>query len=193
MNKKKINITWNAPVIISFSLACLAVTILGYLTGGVSTRTLFSTYRASVISPMMYLRLFTHILGHRGMAHLMGNLAYILLLGPMLEEKYGPAKVLEIILVTAFVTGLVNNLLFGNTALCGASGVCFAFILLTSFTGFREGEIPLTFLLVAVIYLGQQVWDGITVRDSVSNLSHIVGGLVGAAAGYALNIRKKGR
>jgi GlpG protein len=71
--------------------------------------------------------------------------------------------------------------------LLGASGVVFAFILLTSFTGFREGEIPLTFILVAVIYLGQQIWDGVTVRDNVSNLSHIIGGLVGSGAGYLLN------
>ena len=60
----------------------------------------------------------------------------------------------------------------------------------SSFTGFRDGEIPLTFILVAVIYLGQQIWDGLTVRDNVSNLTHIIGGLVGSGAGYLLNIRK---
>ena len=74
--------------------------------------------------------------------------------------------------------------------LLGASSVVFAMILLTSFTGFREGEIPLTFILVAFIYLGQQVWDGITVRDNVSNLSHIIGGLVGSGAGYLMNIKQ---
>ena len=94
------------------------------------------------------------------------------------------------ILVTAFVTGVIHNLLFPRTILLGASGVVFSFILLTSFTGFRDGEIPLTFILVAVIYLGQQIWDGLTVRDNVSNLTHIIGGLVGSGAGYLLNIRK---
>ena len=94
-------------------------------------------------------------------------------------------------LITALITGLVHNLLFPRTILLGASGVVFAFILLTSFTDFREGEIPLTFLLVALIYLGQQIWDGITVRDHVSNLSHIIGGLVGSGAGYLLNRKRK--
>ena len=78
-----------------------------------------------------------------------------------------------------------------RTMLLGASGVAFAFILLTSFTEFKEGEIPMTFILVAVIYLGQQIWDGLTVDDNISNLSHVIGGLVGSAAGYLLNIRKK--
>ena len=76
----------------------------------------------------------------------MGNASYILLLGPMLEEKYGSVKILGIMAVTAFVTSLVNSLLFPNVALTGASGIVFAFILLTSFTGFKEGEIPLTFI-----------------------------------------------
>ena len=54
----------------------------------------------------------------------------------------------------------------------------------------KEGEIPLTFILVAVIYLGQQIWDGITVKDDISNLSHIIGGLVGGGAGWVLNFGK---
>ena len=131
------------------------------------------------------------MLGHSDLTHLVGNLAYLLLLGPALEEKYGWKSLLVVILMTALVTGLIHNLFFPQTLLLGASGVAFAFILLTSFTEFREGEIPLTFILVAVIYLGQQVWDAVAVRDSVSNLSHIIGGLVGSGAGYLLNGKGK--
>jgi len=76
-------------------------------------------------------------------------------------------------------------------ALCGASGVVFAFILLVSFTNVREGEIPITVILVALIFIGQQVYEGIFLRDNVSNLSHILGGVVGAVAGYKLNVKRK--
>lgn len=189
MSVKKLRITINAPVILGFASGCVIATLLGLISGGTITRLFFATYREPLTSPLMYLRLFTHVLGHNDLGHLMGNMAYILLLGPILEEKYGQTKVIEIILVTAFVTGLINNLLFGSIMLCGASGVVFAFILLTSFTGFQEGEIPLTFILVAVIYLGQQIWEGLTVKDNVSNLSHILGGTVGAGFGYVLNRR----
>ena len=131
------------------------------------------------------------MLGHAGWSHLVGNLSIILLLGPALEEKYGWKNLLFVLLLTAFVTGVIHNLLFPNTMLLGASGVAFAFILLTSFTEFRQGEVPLTVILVALIYLGQQIWDAITVRDNISNLSHIIGGLVGSGAGYLLNVRRK--
>lgn len=180
-------ISFNAPLVLGFALACSAVTLIGSLTGESSTARLFATYSAPMTDPLMYVRLFTHVLGHAGFAHLVGNMAYILLLGPGLEERYGAGKLLTVIAVTAVITGVIHNLLFPHSALLGASGVVFAFILLTSFTEFREGEIPLTFILVALIYLGQQIWDGITVKDNVSNLTHIIGGLVGAGAGYMLN------
>ncbi len=121
----------------------------------------------------------------------MGNMAYILLLGPMLEEKYGTARIIEVIAMTALITALVNYIFFPSSALCGASGVVFAFILLSSFTGFRQGEIPLTFILAAVFYIGQQAAQGLFVRDQISQLSHIIGGLVGACAGFALNVEKR--
>ena len=190
--KKKIKITFNAPVILGFALVSLAALVVDFLTGGASNRLLFMTYRAPLWNPLTYLRLFTHVLGHSGWSHYIGNMAYFLLLGPMLEEKYGSKRILGVMAVTAVITGLVNTLFFPNVALCGASGIVFAFILLTSFTSFREGELPLTVILVAVIYIGQQVYEGIFVSDNVSNLSHILGGVVGAVLGYRLN-KKSGR
>ena len=188
---KKLKITFNSPLVLGFALACAGAALLGTLTGESSTAMLFSTHSAPLSDPLMYIRLFTHVLGHAGLAHLMGNMAYILLLGPGLEEKYGWRDLLTVILMTALVTGVIHNLLFPRTILVGASGVVFAFILLTSFTEFREGEIPLTFILVALIYLGQQIWDAVTVRDNVSNLSHIIGGIIGSGAGYLLNRRTR--
>ena len=188
--KKGIRITFNAPAVLCFAFLCAAATLVCGLAGQAGMQ-YFSTYGSSFADPLTYLRLFTHVLGHAGVAHLVGNMAYILLLGPGLEEKYGAKKLILVILVTAVVTGLIHNLLFPRTMLLGASGVVFAFILLTSFTSFREGEIPLTFILVALIYLGQQIWEGVTVKDNISNLTHIIGGLVGGVSGFLLNRQKK--
>jgi GlpG protein len=185
--KHRLRITINAPVTLGFVFLCFIVTLLGELTGGASTEALFMTYHSSLTNPLTYLRFFTHVLGHNGWEHFIGNASYILLLGPMLEEKHGSAALAEAIVITALVTGLVNYIFFWNIALCGASGIVFAFIILASFTGFKEGEIPLTFILVAAIYIGQQVYEGIAIQDNISNMAHIVGGIVGAIVGYTLN------
>ncbi len=60
-----------------------------------------------------------------------------------------------------------------------------------SFTDFREGEIPFTFILVAAIFIGQQVYEGIAVQNNISNMTHIVGGIVGAIIGYGINVKSK--
>lgn len=185
--KKKFKISFNAPVVLGFVAVCFIATLLGTITGGKVNEWLFMTYHSPLSSPMTYVRFFTHVFGHAGWAHFIGNASYLLLLGPMLEEKYGHAKVAEVIAIVAVVTALVNYVFFWNIALCGASGVVFAFILLTSFTGFREGEIPLSFILVAIIFIGQQIFEGVTIRDNVSNLSHILGGIVGSVIGYKVN------
>ncbi len=184
---KKLKITFNSPVVLGFIFISLAVLLLGFTTLGKSNELLFVTYHSALTNPLTYVRFFTHVLGHSGWEHYIGNASYILLLGPMLEEKYGSKRILQVMVITALVTGLMNYILFPNVALCGASGVVFAFILLTSFTSFKNGEIPLTFILVAVVFLGQQVYEGVFLKDKISNLSHVVGGIIGSVFGYKLN------
>ena len=179
----------NSPLVLGFVFLSLAAMILNITTGGASNRLVFMTYRSSLGDPLTYVRFFGHVLGHSGWQHYIGNMSYILLLGPMLEEKYGAKKLLGVIALTALITGLVNFFFFPHVAICGASGVVFAFILMTSFTSFKKGEIPITFILVAVVYLGQQVYDGLFIKDNISNMAHIVGGIVGAVSGYMM--RKK--
>lgn len=188
---KKLKLTWNSPVILTFAVICLVATALNYITGGKSNELLFMTYHSSLKSLMTYVRFFTHVFGHAGWEHFIGNMSYILLLGPLLEEKYKSRTLIEVISIAALITGLINYIFFPNVALCGASGVVFAFMLLSSFTSFKEGEIPLTFVLVAVFFIGQQIIQGITLDDNVSNMAHIVGGIVGAVCGYVLNKTSK--
>lgn len=185
--KKKFKITFNAPVVLTFVVICFIATMLGIITQGRSTQAVFMTYHSSLKNPMTYIRFITHVFGHSGWGHFIGNASYLLLLGPMLEEKYGSDRIIIVIAITALATGLINYIFFGNVALCGASGVVFAFIVLASFTGFKAGEIPLTFILVVIIFIGQQVYEGITIQDNISNMAHIVGGIVGACVGYGLN------
>ena len=189
-NKHKFIITLNAPVVLVFVFICFIVTLIGVLTKGKSTELLFMTYHSSLLNPLTYLRFFTHVFGHSGWEHFINNAMYLLILGPMLEEKHGSATLAEIIAITAVITGILSYIFFPTVALCGASGVVFAFIILASFTGFKEGEIPLTFILVAILYIGGQMIQGLTVKDNISQMGHIIGGLVGAAVGFLLNRKK---
>lgn len=191
MNKKRFKIVLNAPATLSFVALCLIVTLIGVATGGKSTRFLFMTYRTKFTDLLLYVRMFTHVLGHLDMKQFLGSAAMLLLLGPLLEEKYGSRVIVEVVLITAFITSLVLLIFSPSVAVCGSSGVVFAFILLSSCAGLKDREIPITLILVAIIYLGQQIVDGITLRDNISQLAHVVGGVVGTGIGYMLNYNKK--
>ena len=184
---KKIKLSYNAPVVLSFALACFMATILGVVTNNNSTRMLFSVSGGSLTNPLTYIKLFTHVLGHSGFEHFLGNAMYLLLIGPMLEEKYGSSTMLKVILCTAFITGALHCLLGGEYYLCGASGVVFACILLASFTATKDGKIPISFILVAVLYIGKEIFSGIVIEDNVSNFAHIIGGVIGSIIGYRIN------
>lgn len=191
--KKVLKIAFNSPVILAFTALCFAVLIVDQITGKAATNMLFSVYHSSLLDPLTYVRFVGHVFGHANWDHFLGNITLLLVVGPLLEEKYGTANMIFVILATAITTGIVNFIFFPNVQLLGASGVVFAMILLASFTSIEEHTIPLTFILVAVIYIGQQVYEGLFIQDNVSNLTHILGGIVGAVCGFSLNTRKSNR
>ena len=190
-NKKKLRLSFNAPAVLTFVALCVLARVLSIVTGGGSDRAVFSVYRAPLLDPLTWVRLFGHVLGHAGWDHLLGNMMYILILGPMIEEKYGTKNTAFIILATAAVTGIINMLFFPGIALMGASGVVFAFILIASITVREDRTIPVTFILVAVLYIGQQVYQGIFQRDNISQMAHIAGGAVGSVLGFLLSKTRK--
>ena len=184
---KKINpgnwIEITSPLTLGFAGLSLAALILGWLTGGDSTRALFSVYRASAASPLFYLRLLLHVLGHVDFAHYTSNMALFLVLGPLVEQRYGARRMAMMIALTALITGLSHLLISPDAAVLGASGIVFMLILLSAAAGRKSGKSPLTLVLVALMYLGQEIAGGILQKDNISQWAHIIGGLCGMAFG----------
>jgi len=168
----------NAPVILWLTIIGLAMLVIDNILP-VNMALLFGARRTSLTDPMQYVRLFTHITAHADIAHYVGNFMMILAIGPMVEEKYGSRRLLLITVITAFITGLINVIFFPYAVVVGASGIVFMLILMASFTNIRQGKLPITVLLVAVLYIGNEVMLGLFTVDNISQLSHIIGGLSG--------------
>lgn len=186
----KLKITYNAPVVLTFALLAVIVYAIpgsfeDLAKNPHSFRWWFVAYPhlGEPYGAHSYVGLISHILGHAGWEHLLGNFMLILLIGPILEERHGSVQLLVMILVTALVTGLANVLL-SNTILLGASGVAFMMILLASTANIRQGEIPLTFIAVALVYLGGELYRAFRADDGISHMAHLVGGSVGALFGF---------
>ncbi|MBT3175904.1 MAG: rhomboid family intramembrane serine protease [Desulfobacula sp.] len=173
-------IKYNAPVILTYAI--LALCVLIFFSNGFLAQFFSSPAHISFSNPYFYLRLFSYIAGHGSWTHLIGNLMIILLVGPLLEEKYGSGKLLEMILITAISTALLNAFLFTNS-LIGGSGIAFMLILLSSFSNIKSREIPLTFIIIAFLFIGSEVVSTLKV-DRISQFSHLAGGFIGAGYGF---------
>ena len=185
-------IRYNAPVVLSFAFCATVVVILAQILGREAILPIFSVPGKGAgfrIFSWDAFRLVAHAIGHDGWTHLLANFTFVLLIGPILEEKYGSLLVLIMMLITAVVTGLINVLFF-TTGLLGASGVVFMMILLISFTNIRSGEIPLTFILVVVLFLAKEIIAAFE-TNNVSEFAHIIGGICGALFGFLLRGRQK--
>ncbi|KJS89184.1 MAG: peptidase S54 [Desulfosporosinus sp. BICA1-9] len=151
-------------------------------TDGLTTNLLFGVYRSAWTDPLTYFRLFGHVLGHGDWSHYSSNMVLFLVLGPILEEKYKSQSFFIMIAITAVVSGLFHVILFSSTVLLGASGIVFMMIVLSSVAGMKNGKIPLTLILVIIIYLGGEILS-VGSKDGIAHISHILGGICGAAFG----------
>lgn len=176
---------YNSILILSYFFISLLAYILNLISSGKTNNLLFSTYRSSPLNPLTYIRLFTHVIGHESWRHFSSNFLYILLIGPMIEEKYGTINLLIMILITAGITGIINSLL-GRKVLLGASGIVFMLIILSSFVNIEAGKIPITLILIFIFYIVNEIIDGLFKKDKVSHLGHLIGAICGFIFGFYL-------
>jgi len=182
-------IQYNSPLILSYALLSLIALGINLLTNGASNALVFSIHRSALTDPLLYVRMVAHVMGHASLTHYFDNMVLILLVGPMLEEKYGSKWLGIMMLVTALVTGMLF-LAVSDHALLGGSGLVFMLILLSSFTNLQKGRIPLTLVLAITIFIGREVITGATTQTNISHMTHIIGGVCGAVFGYVFNKRK---
>ena len=175
--------SYNSVVILSFFFISFAVLILNFLTKGKTNKILFSSYRSSIFNPLTYVRLVTHIFGHASWSHFMNNFLYILLIGPMIEEKYGSKNLIIMIALEGLVTGIINNI-FTNKRILGASGIVFMLIVLSSFVNVTSGKMPITFILVCIFYVANEIITGLFKKDDISHMGHLIGAICGFIFGF---------
>ena len=176
MNIKVINIMdyfqYNAVVTLTMFFISLLVLLLDKITKGKSTRRFFSTERASLLNPLTYIRFFTHILGHADWEHLSNNYLKLLLLGPLIEEKYVSLNFLIMILITAFVVAIFNYIK-GNVWLKGASCISFMLTVLSAFVNITENKIPITLILIILFYIIDEI-KKLKKKDNIAHDSHLI-------------------
>lgn len=175
-------INYNSFITLTMFFISLIIVGLNYITHDKANKYLFSTKRGSLLNPLTYIRLFTHILGHRDFKHFSNNYLKILILGPLIEEKYGSELYLLMILITAFVTGVVNSIK-SDVSLRGASNISFMLTVLSAFVNLTSNQIPLTLILIIIFYVIDEIRD-LNKDDNIAHYGHLTGAICGGVFGF---------
>jgi len=178
-------ITFNAPFTLTFTiLAALVLTFALLTNSNQELLVLHGDFTTNVWQS--YIGIFLYPLKHANVQHLAGNFGIILLLCPILERKFGWKKLLGMCAATTVVIAILHIIISDNN-LIGASGLVFMFIVLSSLIDSKGKEIPLTFILVAVLFLGQEI-IGVFRHDAISQMAHICGGAMGIGFRYLIRL-----
>lgn len=175
---------YNSVVILSYFFLSLFIMIIDKIFKGKIVEKFFSIAKKdSWLNPITYFKLFSHSLGHADWNHLYNNFVKILLIGPMIEEKYGSINLLIMMLVTSFVIGLIYKI-FNLGRVRGASGVLYMLIILSSFVNMDGGKIPITLALIIIFFVTDDIIKFIKREDdNISHLGHLTGAICGLVFG----------
>ena len=195
---KVISFYFDSPLVIIFAVISLfimllnsiaesrgAVGLLGFFSAPTSFRAAETAFNFT--NPVHYLRLFLHVFGQKQWVHLVRDLSFILLLGPQLEKLYGTKLLLLMFSVCAFVTGVLNAC-FLSVPLCGASGIAFMMILLTVYMSIKKQVVPVSCVLLLLLYTGQCISRS---GGGNTEIIHLIGGICGSLFGMIQPEKKK--
>ena len=177
------NFSYNSVVILSYFIICLIILVLNiFLKGKVNN--FLALRKGSLLNPMTYIRLVTTGLCHNNWSHFRNNFITILLIGPLLEEKYGSIPILQMLLITTIASSLVHLFIYETSAI-GASDNVLMLIVLCSIVNVTEGKIPITLILIFLFYVADEIIKQFSKKkDNISHDSHIVGAICGFIFGY---------
>lgn len=175
---------YNAPVILTYFFICLIILIIDKIMRGKFSTMFFSSGRNdSLLNPLTYFKLVSHSLGHSNWDHLYSNFLKILLIGPLIEEKYGSYQLLIMMIITSLIIGIINRL-FSKNRILGASGIAYMLIVLCSFVNIEDGKIPLTLVLILLFFVVDEIINLLRrKKDGVSHLGHVTGAMCGLILG----------
>ena len=175
----------NSAVILTYFFLCLIILLIDKIFKGKFTDCFFVTRRSdSLFNPLTYFKLISHSLGHADWDHFYNNFIKILLIGPMIEEKYGSISLLILMISTSFIIGVVNRT-FSKHGLYGASGILYMLIVLSSFVNIQGGKIPVTLALIILFFVVDEIIQLLKRQknDNTSHLGHLTGAFCGLVFG----------
>jgi rhomboid protease GluP len=139
-----------------------------------------------LISNSLYYQLFTSMFVHADIAHIVGNMLFLLIFGLRSEEMFSLPEYLSIYFLGGLTGNLLSLLLLPDSISVGASGAIFAMFgaaIIYARRSFRQSIIGALIYAFFLLFLSS--------GPTVNNFAHIGGLVTGLIIGYVLATRRK--
>ena len=175
-------IQYNSVVTLSYFFICLIIQIINGLSRNEFSTKYLTCSRYRITDVRFYTGVLTHAIAHGDWDHFINNMTILLLLGPSVEERYGSIPFLIMLLITTVLVGYIN-MVITSKSIYGASSNTSMLIVLASFASASQGKIPLTVILICLIYFVREI-KRILKRDGSYHVGHIMGYICGLVFGF---------
>ena len=128
-----------------------------------------------------YFRILLYPFGFSSWNQLTANLVFILLLFPKIESVFGKLFSSMLVLITVAFAGVIC-VCFSNSVIYGTSGIVCMLLILAIFISADKRQIPLSYILLAVIYFAREIVSIID-TNTIEVFCHFSGSLAGSLVG----------
>ena len=155
-------------------------------------------------NPIHYLGMILHIFGNASFPQLFVNSLIILILGTILEERYGSSVLALMAGICALVSGVLTSCL-STAPVSGATDIAFMMIILASLMTLTKKKVLCTWLLAFILYLSYRLYvctaspalssQGsaflLFLKNNLSTFVSLAGGVCGSLFGFLSAPKKR--
>ncbi|MGN0728108.1 rhomboid family intramembrane serine protease [Treponema sp.] len=156
--KNSLRAVFDSPVILVFTAVSAAFFIFDAFSSINISGLLFECHGAksdpafNFKSAADYARMIFYPLGFSGRPQFFMSMAFLLLLGPLLEERYGSLMLSLMLFITSLVGGVLTACL-SPFSIMGAGGIVFMLVILSVLQSFIKKQVPFSWIFVFILFI----------------------------------------
>lgn len=163
--KNSLKFIFDSPVVLVFSVVSAVIFISDLILKLNLSEKIFECPGAKSVpafdfkSALSYVKLVIYPFGGENSTSFFLNIGFILLLGPVLEERYGSIMLALMIFITSLVGGVLTACA-STFGISGCGGIVFMMIILSVLSVFIKKQLPVSWIFIFALYLAFSLFSG---------------------------------
>lgn len=201
--KNSLKFIFDSPVVLVFSVVSAVIFISDLILKLNLSEKIFECPGAKSVpafdfkSALSYVKLVIYPFGGENSTSFFLNIGFILLLGPVLEERYGSIMLALMIFITSLVGGVLTACV-STFGIYGCGGIVFMMIILSVLSVFIKKQLPVSWIFIFALYLAFSLFSGKKIsgfmpfmQNNVPVFIQLASGICGSLFGFFVCPKKR--